>query len=56
MCGVFGAYSQSGSPVLEEVYLGLYALQHRGQLSAGVAWINNGIVRTKKIWDSFMKR
>lgn len=48
MSGVFGAYSQSGSPVLEDIYLGLYALQHRGQLSAGVAWINNGVVRTKK--------
>lgn len=40
MCGVFGAFSPSGNPVLEEVYLGLYALQHRGQESAGVAWID----------------
>ena len=48
MCGVFGAYSQSGKPVLEDVYLGLYALQHRGQLSAGVAWISDGSVHIKK--------
>jgi amidophosphoribosyltransferase len=39
MCGVFGAYSERDS-VAEEVYLGLSALQHRGQESAGVAWID----------------
>ncbi|MDR3321885.1 MAG: amidophosphoribosyltransferase [Synergistaceae bacterium] len=39
MCGVFGAYSKSDC-VAEEVYLGLLALQHRGQESAGVAWID----------------
>lgn len=40
MCGVFGAFSASGKPVLEDVYLGLYALQHRGQESAGISWVN----------------
>ena len=39
MCGIFGAYSPD-SFVAEEVYLGLAALQHRGQESAGVAWID----------------
>ncbi len=48
MCGVFGAYSQSGAAVLEDIYLGLCALQHRGQLSAGVAWIDGGSVHIKK--------
>ncbi len=38
MCGVFGAFSPDGKKVLEDVYLGLYALQHRGQEAAGVAW------------------
>ncbi|HPE91269.1 MAG TPA: amidophosphoribosyltransferase [Thermovirgaceae bacterium] len=38
MCGVFGAFCKNGSSVLEDVYLGLYALQHRGQESAGIAW------------------
>ena len=40
MCGVFGAFSAAGNSVLEDVYLGLYALQHRGQESAGISWIN----------------
>lgn len=48
MCGVFGAYSQNGSPVLEDIYLGLCALQHRGQLSAGVAWTEGGSIHIKK--------
>ncbi len=49
MCGVFGAFTQNGGPVLEDVYLGLYALQHRGQESAGVAWVDdNNAIRTQK--------
>ena len=49
MCGIFGAFSCSRTPVLEDVYLGLYALQHRGQESAGVAWVNgNGDVHSLK--------
>lgn len=48
MAGIFGAYCTKGRPVLEEVYLGLYALQHRGQESAGIAWIENGRVAAKK--------
>ncbi|MCL2684374.1 MAG: amidophosphoribosyltransferase [Synergistaceae bacterium] len=39
MCGIFGAYSPRDY-VAEEIYLGLSALQHRGQESAGVAWID----------------
>jgi amidophosphoribosyltransferase len=48
MCGVFGAYSGTDC-VAEEVYLGLLALQHRGQESAGVAWIDDcGRVNVEK--------
>ena len=35
-CGVFGVYAP-GQPVAHFTYLGLYALQHRGQESAGIA-------------------
>ena len=40
MCGVFGVFSPSDN-VAEETYLALSALQHRGQESAGVAWIDS---------------
>ncbi|MBQ9881117.1 MAG: amidophosphoribosyltransferase, partial [Synergistes sp.] len=48
MSGIFGAYSTAKNTVLEEVYLGLYALQHRGQESAGISWIQNGAVSSKR--------
>jgi len=35
-CGIFGVYAP-GQPVAQLTYLGLYALQHRGQESAGIA-------------------
>ncbi|GIU85850.1 MAG: amidophosphoribosyltransferase [Acidimicrobiia bacterium] len=35
-CGVFGVYAP-GQAVAHETYLALYALQHRGQESAGIA-------------------
>jgi amidophosphoribosyltransferase len=35
-CGVFGVYAP-GQPVAHLTYLGMYALQHRGQESAGMA-------------------
>lgn len=42
-CGVFGIYSSDPSMnIVEETYLSLYALQHRGQVGAGIAVNNNG--------------
>jgi len=35
-CGVFGVFAP-GQPVAHLTYLGMYALQHRGQESAGIA-------------------
>ena len=35
-CGVFGVYAP-GEDVAKLTYFGLYALQHRGQESAGIA-------------------
>ncbi|HEX9163907.1 MAG TPA: hypothetical protein VF980_19515, partial [Thermoanaerobaculia bacterium] len=39
MCGVFGILNHRDAANL--VYLGLYALQHRGQESAGIASVSN---------------
>ena len=36
MCGVFGIYAP-GRDVSRLTYFGMYALQHRGQESAGIA-------------------
>lgn len=39
-CGVFGAYDLDGHDVAASVYYGLFALQHRGQESCGIAVTN----------------
>ena len=36
-CGVFGAYDLDGNDIASTVYYGLFALQHRGQESCGIA-------------------
>ena len=36
-CGVFGAYDLDGHDVASTIYYGLFALQHRGQESCGIA-------------------
>lgn len=36
-CGVFGAYDFDGADVAATIYYGLFALQHRGQESCGIA-------------------
>lgn len=47
-CGVFGINSFSGRDVTEKVYYGLFALQHRGQESAGIAANSAGEISLKK--------
>ena len=39
MCGIFGIFDHKDAANL--TYLGLHALQHRGQESAGIASIND---------------
>lgn len=36
-CGVFGMYDPDGNDVAPTIYYGLFALQHRGQESCGIA-------------------
>ncbi|HKJ36678.1 MAG TPA: amidophosphoribosyltransferase [Solirubrobacterales bacterium] len=44
-CGVFGVYAQ-GHDVARLAYFALYALQHRGQESAGIATCEGGHITT----------
>jgi amidophosphoribosyltransferase len=44
-CGVFGVYAP-GHDVARLAYFGLYALQHRGQESAGIATSEGGMIMT----------
>jgi len=45
-CGVFGIYSNTpGSRVAAQTYFALYALQHRGQESCGIAVCNEGVIQ-----------
>ena len=43
-CGVFGIFSVDGHDVANVTYHGLFALQHRGQESAGIAANNDGSI------------
>ncbi len=45
-CGIFGIFGHAEAANL--VYLGLYALQHRGQESAGIAASNGEVIRVSK--------
>ena len=47
-CGVFGAYDTSGNDVTDALFYGLYALQHRGQESAGIATSNGEKISSHK--------
>lgn len=42
-CGVFGVYSEKTSDVASLAYYALYALQHRGQESAGIVVNDDGV-------------
>ena len=47
-CGVFGIYENESSNLAQEIYLGLYALQHRGQEACGIAICDDGVIMSHK--------
>ncbi|MFT3951312.1 MAG: amidophosphoribosyltransferase [Oscillospiraceae bacterium] len=47
-CGVFGIYSSVTTDVAGMAYVGLYALQHRGQESCGIVVNDDGVYRYHK--------
>ncbi|WP_419171820.1 amidophosphoribosyltransferase [Negativibacillus massiliensis] len=60
-CGVFGVYSpESTTSVVGDTYMALYALQHRGQQSCGIAVNDDGIIRSYRdlglVPDTFNQR
>lgn len=48
-CGVFGMYDFDGGDVASTIYYGLFALQHRGQESCGIAVSDTGGPKGKVI-------
>ncbi|HOV13508.1 MAG TPA: amidophosphoribosyltransferase, partial [Spirochaetota bacterium] len=48
-CGIFGiSIKDSSTDLIKNLYYGLFALQHRGQESCGIAYIENGAIETIK--------
>lgn len=47
-CGVFGVYNNNDFDTSRLTYYGLFALQHRGQESAGIAVNNKGTILYRK--------
>lgn len=47
-CGVFGVFSGQNTDVASLAYYGLYALQHRGQESAGIVVNDDGVFSTHR--------
>ena len=47
-CGVFGIYSPVETDVASDAYMALYALQHRGQESCGIAVNRDGVITAHK--------
>ena len=59
-CGIFGIYSQEKSIIADQVYYGLYSLQHRGQEGCGIAVCDDGVIVSHKdiglVGDVFTKQ
>ena len=58
-CGVFGIYNKAQADLASDCYYALFALQHRGQESAGITVNEKGRLRTHKdaglVQDVFTK-
>lgn len=48
MAGVIGVWGPEGSRAADRIYLGLYALQHRGEKSCGLAVADGGRIQVVK--------
>ena len=46
-CGVFGIYNKAQADLASDCYYALFALQHRGQESAGITVNEKGRLRTQ---------
>ena len=59
-CGIFGIYSREKSELAEQIYYGLYSLQHRGQEGCGIAVCDDGVIVSHKdiglVGDVFTKQ
>ncbi len=55
MSGIFGYFSTKDISAFQEIYFGLYALQHRGQQSVGIATIHEDGI-DKHIGEGQVKR
>ncbi len=47
-CGIFGIFSPKKDDVASTTYYGLFALQHRGQESAGIVVNDDGVFKSYK--------
>ena len=47
-CGIFGVFREKDSNVASQAYVALYALQHRGQESCGIAVNDDGVINYHK--------
>ncbi len=59
-CGVFGIFEKKTTYVAQSIYLALFALQHRGQESCGIAVNDDGVFRHHRgdglVGDVFMQQ
>ena len=47
-CGVFGVFGKENPSIAQSVYFGLFALQHRGQESCGIALPSGTFVTVRR--------